>query len=197
MQPYILVLYYSRSGATLKLAREIAHGIERAGMEARIRTVAPVHAATKEAIPAVPEEGPPYATLQDLENCAGLALGSPTRFGNMASGMKYFWDQTGALWQNGALVDKPACVFTSTSTFHGGQETTLFSMITPLMHHGMVILGIPFTEPDLLETTRGGTPYGASHIASEGVSDLSDHERGCARALGKRLAATALKLSAP
>ena len=194
----ILVLYYSRNGATRALAEHIARGIDGVpGAVARMRTVPPVAPLTQTAAPPVPDSGAPYAELKDLEQCAGLALGSPTRFGNMAAPMKHFWDSTGALWQNGALVAKPACVFTATSTMHGGQESTLLSMMLPLLHHGMLILGIPYTEPALTATQSGGTPYGASHVSgASGGRRISDEEKRLAVALGGRLATTALKLAA-
>ncbi len=194
----ILVLYYSRNGATRALAEHIARGIDGVpGAVARVRTVPPVAPLTQTAAPPVPDSGAPYAELKDLEQCAGLALGSPTRFGNMAAPMKHFWDSTGALWQNGALATKPACVFTATSTMHGGQESTLLSMMLPLLHHGMLILGIPYTEPALTTTQSGGTPYGASHVSgASGGRRISDEEKRLAVALGSRLAATALKLAA-
>jgi len=194
--PYILVLYYSRYGATKALAETIAQGIEAEGMEARIRTVPPVQPATEPAIDSIPEDGPLYATLDDLANCAGLALGSPTRFGNMAAGMKAFWDSTSPLWQNGALINKPACVFTSTHSIHGGQETTLLTMMMPLFHHGMLILGLANNLSALENTTTGGTPYGATHLASTNDRPLDDNESGCALAQGKRLATVAKKLLA-
>jgi NAD(P)H dehydrogenase (quinone) len=195
--PDILVLYYSRGGATRQLAERIAAGIESvSGAQARLRTVPPVAPVTQTAAPPVPDSGAPYVELRDLEECIGLALGSPTRFGNMAAPVKHFLDTTGALWQNGALSGKPACVFTATSSMHGGQETTLTSMMLPLLHHGMLIVGIPFTEPLLTSTASGGTPYGASHV-SGGLSDkpVSEDEKRLAFALGKRLAETALKLA--
>ena len=195
--PDILVLYYSRGGATRQLAERIAAGIESVpGAQARMRTVPPVAPITEVAAPPVPESGAPYAELRDLEECAGLALGSPTRFGNMAAPVKHFLDGTGALWQNGALSGKPACVFTATASLHGGQETTLTSMMLPLLHHGMLIVGLPFTEPLLTSTTTGGTPYGASHV-SGGMGDkpVSEDEKRLAHALGKRLAQVALKLA--
>jgi len=195
--PDILVLYYSRGGATRTLAERIAAGIESVpGAQARMRTVPPVAPVTQTAAPPVPDSGAPYAEPRDLEECIGLALGSPTRFGNMAAPMKHFLDSTGALWQNGALSGKPACVFTATSSMHGGQETTLTSMMLPLLHHGMLIVGIPFTEPLLTSTATGGTPYGASHV-SGGLGDkpVSEDEKRLAYALGKRLAETALKLA--
>ncbi|MDB5807379.1 MAG: NAD(P)H:quinone oxidoreductase, type [Betaproteobacteria bacterium] len=195
--PDILVLYYSRGGATRALAERIAAGIDSvAGAQARMRTVPPVAPITQTAAPPVPESGAPYVELRDLEECIGLALGSPTRFGNMAAPLKYFLDSTAALWQNGALSGKPACVFTATASMHGGQETTLTSMMLPLLHHGMLIVGIPFTEPLLTSTAGGGTPYGASHV-SGGMGDKPVHEdeKRLAFALGKRLAQVALKLA--
>ncbi len=195
----ILVLYYSRHGATAELARHVARGVDEVdGMRARIRTVPPLRAATdSEVLAAVPDDGPPYATADDLQACAGLALGSPTRFGNMAAPLKFFLDGTSAQWLSGALAGKPAAVFTSTSTQHGGQESTLLSMMLPLMHHGMVIVGIPFTEQALNTTRGGGTPYGASHVAGlKGGAPLSEDERDLARALGRRLADIARRLRA-
>lgn len=199
VKPYILVLFYSRKGATSQLAQLIARGIESVSsdIEARIRTVAPVSTTCEATESEIPDSGAPYATLDDLRNCSGLALGSPTRFGNMASPLKYFLDSTTALWLAGDLVNKPACVFTSTSSFHGGQETTLISMMLPLLHHGMVMVGIPYTEPVLATTETGGTPYGVSHVA--GVSNdrpISKDETVLAKQLGKRLATIALKLLA-
>jgi NAD(P)H dehydrogenase (quinone) len=192
---YILVLYYSRYGATQKMAEFIARGIEQAGMEARVRTVPPVTATTVPIDPAVPESGAPYATLEDLQQCAGLALGSPTRFGNMAAPLKYFLDGSSGLWMSGALSGKPAAVFTSTASLHGGQETTLLSMMLPLLHHGMLIVGLPYTESDLITTTAGGTPYGASHHAGiESNQPITPAEQNLCIALGKRLATIALKL---
>jgi NAD(P)H dehydrogenase (quinone) len=197
MSPSILVLYYSRSGHTAQLARFIARGVEEVpGMQARLRQVPPVAPVTQTAQPPEPEEGAPYATREDLLECAGLALGSPTRFGNMAAPLKYFIDSTGAEWASGALVGKPAAVFTSTSTMHGGQESTLLSMALPLLHHGMLLLGLPYTEPALSSTLSGGSPYGASHVAGPaGDNAISEHERELARALGRRLADTARKLA--
>lgn len=192
---YLLVLYYSRHGAVKQMAQLVARGIETAGMEARIRTVPAISANTEQTEPAVPESGAPYATLDDLKHCAGLALGSPTRFGNMAAPLKYFLDQTSGLWLAGDLVGKPATVFSSTASLHGGQEATLLSMMIPLMHLGFVIMGIPYTENDLSTTRSGGTPYGATHLAGE-KSDLpltKEEERLCI-AQGKRLATLALKL---
>ena len=197
MSPSILVLYYSRSGHTAQLARLIARGVEEVpGMQARLRQVPPVAPVTQIAQPPEPEEGAPYATREDLLDCVGLALGSPTRFGNMAAPLKYFLDSTGAEWASGALVGKPAAVFTSTSTMHGGQESTLLSMALPLLHHGMLLLGLPYTEPALSSTLSGGSPYGASHVAGPaGDNAISEHERELARALGRRLADTARKLA--
>lgn len=194
----ILVLYYSRNGHTAQLARLIARGVEEVpGARARLRQVPPVAPVTETAQPPVPDEGAPYATMQDLVECGGLALGSPTRFGNMAAPLKHFLDSTGAEWASGALAGKPAALFTSTSTMHGGQESTLLTMALPLLHHGMLIVGIPYTEPALSATHSGGTPYGASHVAgAKGENAISEHERELARALGRRLADTARKLAA-
>lgn len=199
MTPYILVLYYSRSGATFEMAKQIARGIEQAGnIEARLRTVpavSPVIEATEASIPA---EGAIYCSESDLKNCAGLILGSPTRFGNMAAPMKYFLDGTSNAWVNGDLIDKPAAVFTSTSTLHGGQESTLLSMILPLLHHGMLITGIPYSEAALSTTKTGGSPYGASHLAAgDTPQSLSADEITLCQALGKRVAKIALQLGAP
>ena len=192
----ILILYYSRHGATLEMARLIARGVEQAGAAARLRTVPTVSAVSEATAPPVPDSGAPYAELRDLEECAGLALGSPTRFGNMAAPMKYFWDSTSALWLKGALCGKPAAVFTSTASLHGGQETTLVSMMLPLLHHGMLIVGLPYSAPELLTTTTGGTPYGASHLAGAAADlPVSDDEKKLCLLLGRRLAETALKLS--
>ncbi len=187
--PYVLVLYYSRHGATRQMARLIARGIEKEGLDARIRTVPAVSTVIDATAPAIPEEGELYCSEEDLANCVGLALGSPTRFGNMAAPLKYFIDGTSGLWLNGALIDKPAVVFTSTSSLHGGQETTLLSMMMPLLHHGMVILGIPYSESALLKTTSGGTPYGASHLAGPDSGRAVDElESTLCIALGQRLA---------
>ncbi|GLQ97061.1 NAD(P)H:quinone oxidoreductase [Dyella mobilis] len=193
----ILVLYYSRHGHTAQLARLIARGVEEIpGMHARLRQVPPVAPVTEVAQPPEPDEGAPYVAKQDLHECSGLAMGSPTRFGNMAAPLKHFLDSTGAEWASGALVGKPAAVFTATSTMHGGQESTLLSMALPLLHHGMLLLGIPYTEPALTATLSGGTPYGASHVAGpKGDNTISEHERELARALGRRLADTARKLA--
>ena len=194
--PEILVLYYSRGGSVARLARHIARGIgEVEGMAARLRTVPPVAPVTAVAAPPEPEDGAPYVDKRDLAECAGLLLGSPTRFGNMAAPMKHFIDSLGSEWASGALVGKPAAVFTSTATMHGGQESTLLTMLVPLLHHGCVIAGIPFTEAALNTTSSGGTPYGASHVA--GVADtpeLSEDEALLARALGRRVAALAKRL---
>lgn len=193
----ILVLYYSRGGSVAKLARHIARGIgEVEGMAARLRSVPPVSAATQTASPPVPDDGAPYVDRRDLDECAGLILGSPTRFGNMAAPLKHFIDGLGTEWVSGTLVGKPAAVFTSSETMHGGQESTLLSMMIPLLHHGCLLVGIPFTEPALNTTRTGGTPYGASHVA--GAQDdprPSDDEATLARALGRRVAAIAAKLA--
>jgi NAD(P)H dehydrogenase (quinone) len=194
----ILVLYYSRTGSTAQLARLVARGIEEVpGMRARLRQVPPVAPVTEIAQPPEPEEGAPYVQKNDLLECIGLAMGSPTRFGNMAAPLKYFLDSTGTEWANGALVGKPAALFTSTSSMHGGQESTLLTMALPLLHHGMLLLGLPYTEAALSATQTGGTPYGASHVAG-GKSDhpISEHERELARALGRRLANIARMLVA-
>ena len=193
--PYILVLYYSRNGSTSDMARHIARGIEQGGLEARLRTVPAISTECEAVAPSIPTEGAMYASLDDLKNCAGLALGSPTRFGNMAAPLKYFLDGTSNLWLTGALVGKPAGVFTSTASLHGGQETTLLSMLLPLMHHGMLVTGLPYSESALLNTTGGGTPYGPSHHAgADGKRGLHEHEVALCRALGLRLATIALKL---
>lgn len=193
---YILVLYYSRHGAVKQLAQHIARGIESVtGMEAKIRTVPPVSPTTEATDPAIPDSGAPYATLDDLKHCAGLALGSPTRFGNMAAPMKYFIDSASSLWLSGSLVNKPAVVFSSTSSLHGGQEATLLSMMLPLFHLGFMLLGIPYTEADLNTTKSGGTPYGATHFAgSTGKHPITDEEQRLCVALGKRLAEVAVKM---
>ena len=196
--PEILVLYYSRGGSVARLARQVARGIgEVDGMQARLRTVPPVAPVTTIASPPEPEDGAPYVDRRDLAECAGLLIGSPTRFGNMAAPMKHFIDTLGAEWASGALVGKPAAVFTSTATMHGGQESTLLTMLVPLLHHGCVISGIPFTEPALSATRSGGTPYGASHVAgAQDNPDLSDDEALLARALGRRVADLARRLQA-
>lgn len=192
----ILVLYYSRHGSVRELARLIARGVEKGSAIARVRTVpevSPVNAATE---PAIPTTGDPYATLDDLRACSGLALGSPARFGNMAAPLKYFLDSTSALWLRGELAGKPAAVFTSSSSMHGGQETTLISMMLPLLHHGMLLLGIPYSEPALNRTASGGTPYGATHVAGIGSDrPISNDERALSQALGERLARTAVALA--
>jgi len=197
MSREILVLYYSRSGHTAQLARLIARGIEEVpGMRARLRQVPPVAPVTELAQPPEPEDGAPYVTKQDLHDCIALAMGSPTRFGNMAAPLKHFLDSTGAEWASGTLAGKPAALFTSTSTMHGGQESTLLSMALPLLHHGMLLVGIPFTEPALTGTQSGGTPYGASHVTgAKGETPISDHERELTRALGRRLADVARRLA--
>ena len=194
----ILVLYYSSNGSVRALAESVARGVETVeGMRARVRTVPRVSPVTEVAAPAVPPAGPPYVEARDLEECAGLALGSPTRFGNMAAPVKHFLDTLGGEWTRGTLSGKPAAVFTSTSTMHGGQEATLLTMMVPLLHHGMVLVGIPYTEPDLSTTEGGGTPYGASHVAGPmGELPVSDEEKRLAFALGRRLAAIAAKLAA-
>jgi NAD(P)H dehydrogenase (quinone) len=194
----ILILYYSRQGSTALLARQICRGVESVpGMQARLRTVPAVAVTTQRLDPPVPEEGAPYATQDDLVECCGLILGSPTRFGNMAAPVKFFLDGTSALWLSGALVGKPAGVFTSTQTLHGGQESTLLSMMLPLLHHGMYLVGLPFTERGLAETRGGGTPYGASHVASLSEhGELTEQESELARALGKRVALLADRLAA-
>lgn len=196
MSVRILVLYYSRKGSTAELARHAARGVEAAGGEALLRTVPAVSATTEAGEDPIPSGGPPYATLEDLGTCAGLLLGSPTRFGNMAAPLKYFLDSTSGLWLSGALVDKPAGVFTSTSSLHGGQETTLLSMALPLIHHGMLWVGVPYTEGAVNETRTGGGPYGASHIAAQWNESLSDHEKVIAKALGERVARLARGLAA-
>jgi NAD(P)H dehydrogenase (quinone) len=193
----ILVLYYSRNGSTAGIAAQVVRGVNSVpGAEARLRTVPPVSAGTDRLLPAVPGDGPPYVTLQDLHECAGLVLGSPTRFGNMAAPLKHFLDGTGAEWLSGALSGKPAGVFTSTSTMHGGQESTLLSMALPLLHHGMLLVGIPYTEQALTTTRGGGTPYGATHVAHEqSQTRLTDDEARIAEHLGRRVANVAVRLS--
>lgn len=192
----ILILFYSRHGATRKLAELIAQGVESVpDCDARLRTVPAVSSVAEATEADIPAEGAPYVELIDLEQCAGLALGSPTRFGNMASAMKYFWDGTAADWLSGTLSGKPACVFASTGSLHGGQETTLLSMMIPLMHHGMMILGLPYSHPELMTTETGGSPYGATHWAGvDGTKPISEDEKKLAVALGKRLATTAKKI---
>ena len=196
---YILVLYYSRSGATEKMARLIGRGIDQAGsgIEARLRTVPPVSTVCEATASSVPENGAVYCSEDDLRNCAGLIMGSPTRFGNMAAPLKYFIDGTGAVWLSGALINKPAAVFTSTASLHGGQESTLLSMMNPLFHHGMLMCGLPYSEPQLMTTQSGGTPYGASHLAGKNSDrKLDEQESDLCIALGRRVATLALKLLA-
>ncbi len=192
---YVLVLYYSRSGAVFEMAKAIATGIHSVGLEARIRTVPAVSTVCEASEPAIPDSGPPYVTKEDLKNCIGLALGSPTRFGNMAAPLKYFLDTTSDLWFAGSLVDKPACVFTSTASMHGGQETTLLSMMLPLLHHGAVMIGVPYTHSALSHTVTGGTPYGVSHFAGQkNQIELSKDEADLCFFQGQRLAECALRL---
>lgn len=193
----ILILYYSRNGSVAAMAQLLARGVEQIpGMQARLRTVPAVSTVCEATSDNIPDEGPPYADVDDLRQCAGLALGSPTRFGNMAAPLKYFLDGTSSLWLSGGLAGKPAAVFTSTSSIHGGQESTLLSMMLPLLHHGMLITGLPYTEIDLFTTASGGSPYGASHWAgADNDLPLSDEEKRLCRALGKRLAETARALS--
>lgn len=195
----VLVLYYSRHGATRRLAELIAQGVESVpGCEARLRTVPAVSTVAEATEPDVPAQGAPYVELRDLEECDGLALGSPTRFGNMAAPLKYFIDSTSTQWLSGALAGKPACVFTSTGSLHGGQEATLLSMMIPLLHHGMLLIGLPYTLPQLMTSASGGTPYGASHWAGAGADKaITDDSKALAIALGQRLAQTAVKLNRP
>jgi len=195
--PYVLVLYYSRYGATAKMAQLLARGVEQiSGIEAKVRTVPAVSANTTATEAEVPNEGAVYCSEEELKNCSGLIIGSPTRFGNMAAALKFFLDGTGSIWTSGSLIDKPVATFTSTSSLHGGQETTLLTMAIPLIHHGMVYCGIPYSEAALNTTTTGGTPYGASHLAgAKGNNPISDDEATLAIALGKRIASIALKLA--
>ncbi|WP_418903723.1 NAD(P)H:quinone oxidoreductase [Pokkaliibacter plantistimulans] len=197
IQPYILVLYFSRNGATALLAKEIARGIQQvAGIDVRVRTVPSVSPDHEASLPAVPDSGAIYCSKEDLRDCAGLILGSPTRFGNMAAPLKHFLDTTSDLWLSGSLVNKPAAAFTSTGSLHGGQESTLLSMMMPLLHHGMILCGIPYTEPALSSTRSGGTPYGVSHFAAHGAPlQLTEDEITLSRALGKRIADLARTLS--
>jgi len=197
MQPFVLVLYYSRHGSTREMALRIARGVESVpGIEARVRTVPAVGTGIAAPVAAIPESGAPYASLDDLRDCAGLALGSPTRFGNMAAPLKHFLDSTGELWQAGSLIGKPAMVFTATASLHGGQETTLLSMMLPLLHHGMVIAGLPYSAPELMTTSAGGTPYGASHHAGvQGDAPFTAAEESLCRLAGQRLARLALALA--
>jgi NAD(P)H dehydrogenase (quinone) len=193
----ILVLYYSQHGSIKEMAHIIAHGVEQVpGAKARIRTVPKVSTVCEATGPSIPDVGAPYAELKDLEECAGIALGSPTRFGNMAAAMKYFWDGTSSLWLKGSLIGKPGAFFTSTSSMHGGQETTLVSMMLPLLHHGMLIVGLPYSEAELMTTASGGTPYGASHVSgATNDKPITAEERKLCLALGRRLAEVALKLA--
>jgi NAD(P)H dehydrogenase (quinone) len=195
--PYILVLYYSRGGTTAAMAEQVARGVERVdGIRAQLRTVPPVSADCEQRAEDIPDAGPLYCEQEDLRDCAGLVLGSPTRFGNMAAPLKYFLDQTSGLWLSGALIDKPAAVFTSTSSLHGGQESTLLSMMLPLLHHGMVLVGLPYSEAGLMNSSSGGTPYGASHWnGSDNGRALDEAEAGLCRALGRRVARLALGIS--
>ena len=195
--PDVLIVYYSRNGSVARLARQIARGVEEVGgMQARLRTVPPVAAVTSTAAPPVPESGSPYVEPRDLQECAGLVIGSPTRFGNMAAPLKHWIDGLGGDWASGTLVGKPAGAFTSSSTMHGGQESTLLSMMLPLLHHGCLITGIPFTEPKLSSTRSGGTPYGASHVAGTGDdAPVDEDEAQLARALGRRIAQIAARLA--
>jgi NAD(P)H dehydrogenase (quinone) len=193
--PYILILYYSIHGSTESMAMNIAQGVESEGMEARLRTVPRVSPETKAVSPAVPSEGAIYCTAEDLKECAGLALGSPTCFGNMSADMKFFWDSTSSHWLNGDLIGKPAGVFTSTGSMHGGQESTLLSMMLPLLHHGMLLMGLPYSCEELMKTRTGGTPYGPSHLAGPtGKQALSEEEVSLCKFMGKRLASTATTL---
>lgn len=194
----VLVLYYSHAGSVRELARHIARGIDSVGgMAARVRTVPKVSTVIEATASAIPDDGPPYVTAADLAECVGLAMGSPTRFGNMAAPLKYFLDGLGGEWMRGTLVGKPAAVFTSTASMHGGQESTLLTMMVPLIHHGMIMVGIPYSEPELTATREGGTPYGASHVAgAAGELPVTDSETKLAFALGKRLATVAQKLAA-
>lgn len=193
--PYILILYYSRHGATEQMARLIGRGVEQAGIEARLRTVPAVSAVCEATQPEIPDTGAIYCKEDDLRHCSGLILGSPTRFGNMAAALKYFLDGTGALWLSGALINKPAAVFTSTSSLHGGQESTLLSMMNPLLHHGMLICGIPYSEPGLMATQSGGTPYGASHHAGQkNERKIDEQESALCIALGKRVGSIAVQM---
>lgn len=194
-RPYILVLYYSRHGATAEMAAQVARGVQQVqGIDVRLRTVPPVSPVTTEVLPEVPEDGPLYCDEDDLRSCAGLVLGSPTRFGNMAAPLKYFIDSTSSLWMSGALIDKPAGVFTSTASLHGGQESTLLSMMLPLLHHGMVIVGLPYSNPELAATQTGGTPYGPSHVAGQTADrPVDEGEAALCRALGQRVAQWAVR----
>lgn len=193
--PYVLILYYSHSGAVASMAEQMARGVEKAGIEARIRTVPSVSADTTASLSDIPDTGPLYCSEEDLRNCSGLILGSPVRFGNMAAALKYFLDGTTNLWLTGELVNKPAAVFTSSSSLHGGQESTLLSMMLPLLHHGMVLAGVPYTEAELMDTQTGGTPYGVSHFAGKQSNlPLSQDEVALCQAQGQRIAALAKRL---
>lgn len=193
--PYILVLYYSRTGSTLSMAQSIARGVEQVtGIEARVRTVPSVSPTSEQTEPEIPDSGAIYCELEDLQHCSGLILGSPTRFGNMAAPLKHFIDSTSSLWLNGSLINKPAAAFTSTSSLHGGQESTLLSMMLPLLHHGMVLAGLPYSEQALMSTQSGGTPYGASHLSGDNHKPLTDDENNLCLALGKRVASLAKQL---
>ncbi|WP_428036886.1 NAD(P)H:quinone oxidoreductase [Amphritea sp.] len=193
--PYVLVLYYSRHGATCAMANQIARGIEQSGIEARLRTVPAISANCEATEDTIPAAGDLYCTTDDLANCSGLALGSPTRFGNMSAPLKYFIDSTSSLWLSGALIDKPAAVFSSSSSLHGGQESTLLTMMLPLLHHGMVICGLPYSEAGLISTQTGGTPYGATHLAGQNSDQpLDETESALCLAQGKRLGRLALQL---
>ena len=196
VDPYILVLYYSRTGSTAQLAQYVARGVEAvSGIEARIRTVPPISTTCEAVEKTVPDSGAPYVTLEDLKQCHGLALGSPTRFGNMAAPLKYFLDSTSSIWLAGDLVNKPACVFSSSASMHGGQETTLISMMLPLLHQGMILMGVPYTEPSLNTTRTGGTPYGVTHVAGvDNENALSQDEIILAKHLGERMGRVAMEL---
>lgn len=195
-QPYILVLYYSRHGATAQMAKHIALGVEMAGMRALVRTVPQVSAQCEAVAPAIPDSGALYCSEEELANCSGLILGSPTHFGNMAASMKFFIDSTSSLWMSGALIGKPAAVFSSSSSLHGGQESTLLSMMLPLMHHGMLLAGLPYSETQLLNTQTGGTPYGATHVAGkDNDNELDANEIALCKSQGKRIAQISIKLA--
>ncbi|CAA0092786.1 NAD(P)H dehydrogenase (quinone) [Zhongshania aliphaticivorans] len=193
-EAYVLVLYYSRHGATEQLAQHIARGVEQAGLEARVRTVPAVSTVCEATEDDIPDSGALYASEEDLRHCSGLVMGSPTRFGNMAAPLKYFIDSTSGLWMSGALIGKPAAVFTSSASLHGGQESTLLTMMMPLLHHGMLLMGIPYSEGALSTTQTGGTPYGASHVAGQNARPVDDVERELAVALGKRVATVSKQL---
>lgn len=192
--PYILVLFYSRHGATQALAEHIARGVASTGMDVRVRTVPPLRQFDEAHADSIPESGAPYVSKDDLTHCSGMAMGSPTRFGNMAAPLKHFLDSTSAQWLSGDLIDKPGCVFTSTSSLHGGQETTLLTMALPLLHHGMLLCGLPYSEADLHTTSSGGSPYGVTHVASNDQNKLTEEEKRLCLAQGKRLAQIAQQL---